>query len=293
MPYVRTWWTTSNQKFIIEKKYHTWKYTPHSPAIKERRAPKEIPTNITQERINQRKRAERVMRLILDNFDTGDSYLTLTFSDRPESPEAVRKFFGDFKRDLRRIFQKSGKVLKYISVIENLRSRGRPHAHILVPGLSPEEMKKAAKKWKHGRVKIETYQGGAMDAKRLADYFEKEEIDPATGSGRVMPSRNLKRREPKKEIITRAETYRSKITAPHGYQVVDLLSVNIRTDEGYPIQIAVYERVDEDDKSRRSRGAPRESEADRRNTGGSGVPPELDEVRRKRGGKNPRGRKDS
>ena len=292
MSYIHSQWTSSNRRYIIEKKYHAWRYMPHTPAIKEKRAPKSIPTNMTQERINQRRRAERTMRLVLDNFEAGDSYLTLTFCDRPQ-PDEVKDALAKFKRDLRTIFQKSGKTLKYISVIENMRSRGRPHVHLLIPALTSEEMKKAIKKWKLGRVKIETYQGGALDARKLADYFEKEEIDPTTGSGRVMPSRNLTRTEPKKKVISKSETYRDKIQAPPGYKVIDILSVNIWTDEGYPIQIAVYERIDEDDKARRSRGAPSKCEARRRCNGGGGIPPKLDEVRRRRSEKNPPGEKDS
>ena len=54
---------------------------------------------------------------------------------------------------------------------------------------------------------------------------------------------NLLRRDPVKEIVTRSETYREEIRAPKGYRVVEALSYNVRTDEGYPIKVAVFERI--------------------------------------------------
>ena len=92
-------------------------------------------------------------------------------------------------------------------------------------------------------MRIEVYQGGMMDAKKLMEYFTKEDVDKETGSGRVMPSRNLIRREPKKTCVTRAETYRDEIIPPPGYAVIKPLSYCGRTEEGYTLQVAVYERI--------------------------------------------------
>ena len=94
-------------------------------------------------------------------------------------------------------------------------------------------------------MRIEVYQGGMMDAKKLMEYFTKEDVDAETGSGRVMPSRNLIRREPKKTCVTRAETYRDEIIPPPGYAVIKPLSYCGRTEEGYPLQVAVFEHLPE------------------------------------------------
>lgn len=84
-----------------------------------------------------------------------------------------------------------------------------------------------------------------MDAKKLMEYFTKEDVDKETGSGRVISSRNLIRREPKKTCVTRAETYRDEIVPPPGYAVIKPLSYCGRTEEGYPLQVAVFERLPE------------------------------------------------
>lgn len=247
--YMRSRWGSLDGKYIIEKKYHSFRAMPLGPKQKERRAPRQKETPLSQEKINQKYRAEKFTRLCLDNFAAGDSYLTLTYAEKPAGPEQVKKDFEAFKKKLRRIFRRGGKELKYISVLENLKSKGRPHAHILIPALSVEEMQKVQAAWPAGKVRVEVYQGGAMDAKKLMEYFVKEDVDKETGSGRVMPSRNLIRREPEKTCVTRAETYRDEIIPPPGYAVIKPLSYYGRTEEGYPLQVAVYERI--------ARGEPR------------------------------------
>ena len=241
--YMRSRWGSVDKRYIIEKKYHSFRAMPLSPKQKERRAPRQKETPLSQEKINQKYRAEKFTRLCLDNFAAGDSYLTLTYAEKPAGPAQVKEDFEIFKRKLRRIFHRGKKELKYISVLENLTSKGRPHAHILIPALSVDEMQKVQAAWPAGKVRVEVYQGGMMDAKKLMEYFVKEDVDKETGSGRVMPSRNLIRREPKKTCVTRAETYRDEIIPPPGYAVIKPLSYCGRTEEGYPLQVAVYERI--------------------------------------------------
>ena len=243
--YMRSRWGSLDGRYIIEKKYHSLRAMPLSPKQKEKRAPRQKETPLSQEKINKKYRAEKFTRLCLDNFAAGDSYLTLTYAEKPAGPEQVKKDFEAFKKKLRRIFHRGGKELKYISVLENLKSKGRPHAHILIPALSVEEMQKVQAAWPEGKVRIEIYQGGMMDAKKLMEYFTKEDVDKETGSGRVMPSRNLIRREPKKTCVTRAATYRDEIVPPPGYAVIKPLSYCGRTEEGYPLQVAVFERLPE------------------------------------------------
>ena len=247
--YMRSRWGSLDGRYIIEKKYHSLRAMPLSPKQKEKRAPRQKETPLSQEKINKKYRAEKFTRLCLDNFAAGDSYLTLTYAEKPADPEQVKRDFEAFKKRLRRIFHRGKKELKYISVLENLKSKGRPHAHILIPALSVEEMQKVQAAWPEGKVRIEIYQGGMMDAKKLMEYFTKEDVDAETGSGRVMSSRNLIRREPKKTCVTRAETYRDEIIPPPGYAVIKPLSYCGRTEEGYPLQVAVYERI--------ARGEPR------------------------------------
>ena len=115
--------------------------------------------------------------------------------------------------------------------------------------------------------------GDVMDAQRMASYMCKEDVIGkairerkklmAAGRNgqkvdgrqikkldriitsersRICPSTNLVRTKPKKEVVSRAETYREDIRAPRGYHVVKELSYNGWTVDGYPYQHAVYER---------------------------------------------------
>ena len=152
--YMRSRWGSLDGRYVIEKKYHSLRAMPLSPKQKEKRAPRQKETPLSQEKINKKYRAEKFTRLCLDNFTAGDSYLTLTYAEKPARPEQVKKDFEAFKKKLRRIFHRGGKELKYISVLENLKSKGRPHAHILIPALSVEEMQKVQAAWPAGKVRI-------------------------------------------------------------------------------------------------------------------------------------------
>ena len=152
--YMRSRWGSLDGRYIIEKKYHSLRAMPLSPKQKERRAPRQKETPLSQEKINRKYRAEKFMRLCLDNFTAGDSYLTLTYAEKPAGPEQVKKDFEAFKKKLRRIFHRGGKELKYISVLENLKSKGRPHAHILIPAITADAMQNVQSAWQAVKVRI-------------------------------------------------------------------------------------------------------------------------------------------
>lgn len=244
MAYIHSHWTSKNGNFVVDKKYHSWRFMPKNPMIREKRQPKRMETPVTQEKVNQRRRVEETTRLMMDNFLPGDTYFTLTFREKLPVTE-VKRLVEKFKRQIRDRLKRHGKAFKYLSVIEHMgiHAKGRPHAHILTNTLTEEELRFAVSIWKMGRVKVERYGGAALDAAQLSAYFCKEEIDKETGSGRIALSQNLLRRAPVKEAVTRSETYREEIRAPKGYRIVEALSYNTRTDEGYPLQVAVFERI--------------------------------------------------
>lgn len=242
MAYIRSRWLSLDERYIIEKKYHSWK----CQAKKEnrQRLPKEKITSTWQMKINARHRIEKFVRLALDNFRVGDSYLTATFSQDMD-PEEVKKEVEKFKRRLRRIFKKRGQEFKHISVIENNGThRGRPHVHLLVPAIGAQDIAAVEEAWPHGHVKFAMYKGKLSDAQKLMAYFCKEEVNRLTGSGRVMTSKNLVRNPPSRKVVSRSDTYRDVIKPPKGYEVVESLTRVTYTRDGYPLQIAVYERKD-------------------------------------------------
>lgn len=236
-------WLSQNKRFGMIKKYYSHRAVPLRPEIREKRAKRQNVTKETQAAVNRRLRAEKLSRNIVDNFEAGDLYLTCTCREHMSAEEIHRAFDKQFKRRLRAIYKKADVPLKYISVLENLKGGGRPHGHILIPALGREWIEIIKGAWPHGNVGIRIYGGHLTDAEKLADYFTKEKI--AKKSGRIQPSKNLIRSEPKKERVTRAEAYNPEITAPHGYRIIKELSYSTYTMEGYPVSIAYFEKVDE------------------------------------------------
>ncbi|BEU87836.1 hypothetical protein TAMA11512_13000 [Selenomonas sp. TAMA-11512] len=199
-------------------------------------------TTERQEEINRKRRAENLMMLLADNFKNGDWYLTLTYRETPDR-EKVQKDFEKFKRNMRDWLKRRNIPFRYIGIVENLSGRGRPHCHILIPAVLEyaQLINRVEDIWPHGRVKAEPYRGGALDAKKMSDYFTKEKVEKRAGG--VQTSKNLLRRPPTKKKITRAQTYKDEIKAPRGYRVIRELSYNAYTTEGYPIQVAYFEKM--------------------------------------------------
>ena len=185
MAYVRRRWVAHHRRYIVEDKYHTQRMMPEKRRIRERRRPRTgLGTSKKQAKINARQRAERLSRLILDNFEPGDWYVTFTL-DADLTEDAVKTAYGKMTRELRRWYKKQSVTCKYIAVLENLKNGGRKHGHILlpaVPGASFQEMRRALKKaWPQGDVYLKPYAGEVMDAFRLASYYVKEEVKSGDG----------------------------------------------------------------------------------------------------------------
>ena len=271
MGYWKKRWRNQNRTIIIEDKYHSSRMMPKNPLIREKRRPRTgKATTETQEKINLRHRTEKYSRLIMDNFQAGDWWVTFKLA-KNVSVSAFKKAYSSMLRDMRTFYRKHGHELKYLAVHENLTGRGRLHGHILIPalpGVPFVKMKRMmSKAWMLGDCHFKPYEGTAMDAIRVAGYMTKEDVintklnekAKALAEGRdiktidteiiaqrsrICPSKNLIRTEAVKKRITTAETYREEIKAPKGYHVVKELSYNGWTEDGYPYQHAVYEKDD-------------------------------------------------
>ena len=242
MAYMRSSWMSHDGRFRIEKRYFSHRAVPSSPEVREQRARKQNMTRAAQAEVNRRLRAEKLSRLLLDNFTSGDWYFTLTLAEVMDAA-ALQEAFAQFKRRVRAIYRKAGVPARYISVLENLSGGGRPHGHILLPALRKAELEEIKALWPHGNVEVKLYGGHVRDAERLADYFTKEKI--AARSGRIQPSRNLIRTEPKRARVSRSEVFKREIAAPKGYCLLKDLSYSTFTAEGYPLVIAFFERMPE------------------------------------------------
>ena len=273
MGYWKKSWKSRDGSVQIVDKYHSQKMMPKNPLIREKRRKRSGVSTPTQEQVNLRHRVDRLARLLLDNFTVGDWWVTFKLAE-PVDAKTFRREYEKMIRRMRDAYRKGGHELKYIAVLENLTGRGRMHGHIIVNNVSAfsrlKKLMRAA--WQLGDCHIKPYGGDAMDAQRLASYMckaattgkairEKKKLIAATREGRkadgrqikkldriisersrVCPSTNLVRTKPKKEVVSRAETYREEIRAPRGYHVVKALSYNGWTVDGYPYQHAVYER---------------------------------------------------
>lgn len=274
MGYWRKRWKSRDGKVQIVDKYHSQKMQPRNPLVREKRRKRSGTSTPTQEQVNLRHRVDRLARLLLDNFTVGDWWVTFKLAE-PVDAKSFRREYEKMIRRMRDAYRKTGHELKYIAVLENLSGRGRMHGHIIVNNVQPfsvlKKMMRAA--WQLGDCHIKPYGGEVMDAQRLASYMCKEDVigkairnkqklQKAAKNGhkvdgrqlkkldhiivgersRICPSTNLVRTKPKKEVVSRAETYREEIRAPRGYHVVKALSYNGWTVDGYPYQHAVYER---------------------------------------------------
>ena len=274
MGYWKKSWKSRDGSVQIVDKYHSQKMQPRNPLVREKRRKRSGVSTPTQEQVNLRHRVDRLARLLLDNFTVGDWWVTFKLAETVDA-KTFRREYERMIRRMRDAYRKGGHELKYIAVLENLTGRGRMHGHIIVNNISTfATLKKLMQTaWQLGDCHIKPYGGEVMDAQRMASYMckedvigkairDKQKLKKAVKNGRkvdgrqikkldriitsersrICPSTNLVRTKAKKEVVSRAETYREEIRAPRGYRVVKELSYNGWTVDGYPYQHAVYER---------------------------------------------------
>lgn len=274
MAYMEKRWGSHDRRYLMVDKYHSYRVMPKNPLIKEKRKPRTGRAPENQEKINLRHRTDNLTKLIMDNFKTGDWWVSFSLEEKVSVKE-FKAAYGKMIDHMRYFYRKHGMDLKYIAVHENLTGRGRLHGHIIIPalpGVQFAQMKKEMEQaWKLGDCHFKPYEGKCMDARRLAAYMTKEDVlttklnekekslieerdvkkldteiqELKSRRSRICPSKNLIRTKAVKKRITKAETYRDEIKAPKGYRVVKPLSYNGYTTDGYPYQHAVFERDDE------------------------------------------------
>lgn len=243
MSYVRERFISADKKIIIQKKHHNMFAMPTKEKIRQKRLPKVNETNLTQEKINERMRREKYMRLLADNFKAGDFYISFTTSEKMTA-DSFKESVKRFMKRLRREYEKrTGEKVKFFRVMENMIGRGRPHMHMMLPNFCDAVEVRAlfARLWPEGHVRVDIYGGTAQDAFNISSYFTKQ--DKKEHGAKIDTSRgNMIRREPKKEII-HTETFSDEIKAPAGYRIVKPLTYNTVTSSGYDYQIAVFEKI--------------------------------------------------
>ena len=117
---------------------------------------------------NNEKLAEKHLGILLGhNFTDGDYHITLTYAKEPE-PEESKKILRNYLDRLRRLYKRSGVILKWVVVTEY--HGPRLHHHLIINRLNWKQVRDL---WKHGSAFInELYSSG--DYRKLAGYLIKE-----------------------------------------------------------------------------------------------------------------------
>lgn len=207
----------------IQKKYvfpdsneYEFIYKGKYGARGEKRAKRKKPTPEQIRKQNQTNKANRVRRLIKENFNMRDYWLTLKYKagERP----GVKKVKEDFKKfigRLRRLYKKLGVELKYIYRME-IGKRGGVHIHMVLNRAGPELDVRVRDAWIASGGHAIDYELLRDDGySKLAEYivkepdeeqekqlslFEKEEIEQLV---RYSRSRNLKEPQPQLKAYSR------------------------------------------------------------------------------------------
>lgn len=239
MPYVKR--TTQAGKTIEVEYYYTSQYNRKGQC----RADKVKPTKEAQKKINN-KQAERKLRLLLNaNFGYGDYHVILDYIREPNKPdrtkEEMQTDIAKFLRELRKLYRKQGKELKYVHVME-IGKKGARHHHLVVNKLDTELLQQAWYKAYegHNRVKVFPLDDTGNYAE-LAAYLIKYTSEHRRDEGALMgkrynSSRNLVHPEPKYEICTSRAYYRVRedIKPPKGYYIpADSIEQGIASPEYY------------------------------------------------------------
>ena len=109
-----------------------------------------------QKNLNDRNAKKKLMRLVHENFYTGDYWCTLTFKEAPQDLETAEKLSKNFFRRINRVRKKKGlENAKYVYVIEEgTTGTERFHLHLIMDnGLTKAEVES---KWKLGSSTIRT-----------------------------------------------------------------------------------------------------------------------------------------
>lgn len=223
--------TTIYRDRIEIDKYHTSRYGVKG----EKRHKRSHPTAEAVSKANERAAIRRLKGLLIENFNVGDYFLTLTYApDKRPSVDESRNILKKFMRDLRTEYKKAGAELKYVITTEWKSTK--IHHHVVINNVDnfAEIITKA---WPHGGKHL-TPLYADNDYEGLAEYIVKETCktfrDPdCPYRQRWTCSRNLKKPEEYIEVIKasgwRDEPAVSKKLQAAGY-VLDKDSVDYGVD---------------------------------------------------------------
>lgn len=222
-------------KTIEYCKYHSYRY----PCKGEKRGKKIKITCITQEKINQRQAEKKLRRLMNHNFCDDDYLIKLDYKLqlRPKSSIEMQRDMTIFLKKIRKIYKKSGMILKYIYVKE-IGPRGASHVHMMISNCGDRNIAAILKEcWDKGGIHIDPLNTDGQYAK-IASYFIKYADKTVKTEGKLVgkryyPSKNLERPKVIKRIIRRVNTFYEKIKKKKGYYLEEDSVLSGQTRDGY------------------------------------------------------------
>lgn len=144
------------------------------------------------EKYNNRRKAEKLQMLILNNFDKG-FHVTLDYpkDKRPETYEEAETNLKKCLYKISRRMKRQGKEFKYIAITERGKRAAALHHHLIVEGFS-EVIEELISVWGNHLKVSKMYEEGNYED--LADYFCKVETkeESEKGKSKYHRSRNLK-----------------------------------------------------------------------------------------------------
>lgn len=222
--------TISGKIIEIQKMYKTGYHT------RIKRTSRFSPTPDCMLKINERRVYQQLARLINNNFETNDLFVTLTYTvdSRPSTQKQVKEDSEKFLRDFKRLASKLGVPTKYVGV-SNFNWRGVPHHHfILDSSLAANDIQHL---WPYGRINIKRLDDSG-DYTRLADYLLRHTSNKnnRVHAKRYLRSRNLAMPVTIEDTIS-PDSWRDPPKAPDGYFLLtDSIVTYVNSVTGYPYQ---------------------------------------------------------
>lgn len=209
----------------------------------------------TEEKVKkwQDKRAEEMcIGLLFSNFRPGDLFMTLSYPPKIwKTSEEVREDVNAFRKELRKLYKKSGRELKYILSVGRGK-RGRIHFHIILSHIDPAAVEEI---WQdvagtdacpypscNTKHLVRNY-----DWVKLAGYMIKNGLETFRSNDpiynrRYITSRNLKKPVIKREIINAAH-WRKEPKSIKGYRLDKSSIWNGEGLTGFPYQSYTMIRI--------------------------------------------------
>ena len=194
---------------------HHFTFAGNYGARGEKRAPKKTKSTEAVKRYNQILKARKMMRLIEDNFEQGDYWLTLKYKAGTHKPSSeVKEDIRKFIRKVREIYKPKFEM-KFIYRIE-IGKRGGIHFHMIL-NRGPNKTSDINRVWREiaqGNIEFE-YLYNKTDFGALAAYIVKAPEEEAAKQLSFIPkdeqkqfmkystSRNLARPDPEVKKFSR------------------------------------------------------------------------------------------